>query len=169
MVIVLLPGEGGASFASTCQQIVDAYPNAPAVVLHTNQSENAHPKVEHHVFELLAASLDIQKLSDRIRSVLARWQRFEELKSQATTLQHLESTTDPVYFDFRPDTGTFCPSPQLRQIIGHSEDGNSMAPTPLLDCIHTDDGALFAGTLFEAARSGTPFCVQMRLTDASGR
>jgi len=169
MIVLLLPGEGGSSFAATCQQIVDAYPDAPCVVLHTPQSENSHPTVEHHVFELLPASIDIQKLSDSVRSVLARWHRFEELKAQATTLQQLESTTDLVYFDFRPDTGTFRPSTQLQQIIGHFEDGDSMAPTPLLDCIHTDDRALFAGTLFEAARSGTPFCVQIRLTDTSGR
>ena len=118
---------------------------------------------------MLPASLDLTKVADHIRSVLARWHRFEELKSQATTLQHLESTTDLVYFDFRPDTGTFCPSPQLQQIIGHYAETKSMAPTPLLDCIHTDDRAIFAGTLFEAARSGTPFCVQIRLSDASGR
>ena len=169
MVILLLPGEGGANFASTCLQIVDAYPDSPAVVLHTPASESAHPTIEHHVFELLPASIELAKVSEHVRSVLARWHRFEELKTQAKTLQQLESTTDLVYFDFRPETGTFCPSLQLRQIIGHHEKSDSMAPTPLLDRIHSDDRALFAGTLFEAARSGTPFCVQIRLTDVSGR
>ena len=169
MVILLLPGEGGEHFVSTCMKIAESFPNAPAVVMHTAQSECAHPTVDHHVFELLPASLDAARVPDHIRAVLARWQRFEELKSQAITLQQLESTTDLVYFDFRPDTGTFCPSTQLRQIIGHYEETDSMAPSPLLDCIHTDDRALFAGTLFEAARSGTPFCVQIRLTDCNGR
>ncbi|GEM_PF-2740932 len=168
MIILLLPGNGGTDFASTCTKIVEAYPKAPAVVLHTPQSEHAHPCVDHHVFELLPASIDLTKVAEHVRAVLARWHRFEELKSQATTLQRLESTMDLVYFDFRPDTGTFCPSPQLQRLIGYHEDGDSMAPTPLLDCIHTDDRALFAGTLFEAARSSTPFCVQIRLTDANG-
>ncbi len=169
MVILLLPGEGGPGFASTCLQIVDAYPDSPAIVLHTEASEGAHPTIDHHVFELLPAATELDKVSEHIRSVLARWHRFEELKNQAKTLQRLESTTDLVYFDFRPETGTFCPSLQLRQIIGHHEKSDSMAPTPLLDRIHSDDRALFAGTLFEAARSGTPFCVQIRLTDVSGR
>lgn len=93
MVILILPGKGGANFASTCLEIVEAYPDAPAVVLHTPASENAHPTVDHHVFELLPASLDLSKVADHIRSVLARWHRFEELKHQAITLQHLESTT----------------------------------------------------------------------------
>ena len=169
MVILLLPGNGGAAFAAACLQIVEAYPSVPAVVLHTAKSENSHPTVDHHVFELLPASLDLDRVSDHIRAVLARWHRFEELKNQATTLQQLESTTDLVYFDFRPDRGTFCPSKQLRQIIGHDSESDTMAPSPLLDCIHSDDRALFAGTLFEASRSGTPFCVQIRLTDAKGR
>ncbi len=168
MVILVMPGEGDSNLASTCVSIAEAYPTAPAVVLHTLASEHAHPTVDHHVFELLPASLPLAKLPDHLRSVLARWQRFEELKSSAATLQRLESTTDLAYFDFRPDTGTFCPSDQLRQIIGHHADGDSMAPSPLLDCIHSDDRALFAGTLFEAARSGTPFCVQIRLTDSCG-
>ncbi|MEM9177142.1 MAG: EAL domain-containing protein [Myxococcota bacterium] len=168
MIVLLLPGGGGREFASTCLKIIEAYPKAPAVVLHTATSENAHPCVDHHVFELLPASLDLTRVAEHVRAVLARWQRFEELKAQATTLQRLESTMDLVYFDFRPDTGTFCPSPQLQRLIGYHEDGDSMAPTPLLDCIHTDDRALFAGTLFEAARSSTPFCVQIRLTDVNG-
>ena len=169
MVVLLLPGAGGLEFAATCEQIVEAFPCAPAIVLHTPLSENAHPCVDHHVFELLPASIDFARVADHVRAVLARWQRFEELKSQATTLQQLESTMDLVYFDFRPDTGTFCPSPQLQRLIGYHEDGDTMAPTPLLDCIHTDDRALFAGTLFEAARSSTPFCVQIRLTDVNGK
>jgi diguanylate cyclase (GGDEF)-like protein len=169
MVILLLPGEGGEKFVSICLRIAETFPHAPAIVLHSAASEHAHPAVDHHVFELLPASIRPESISDHVRAVLARWMRFEELKSQATTLQQLESTTDLVYFDFRPDTGTFCPSKQLRQIIGHYEETDSMAPSPLLDCIHTDDRALFAGTLFEAARSGTPFCVQIRLTDANGR
>ncbi len=168
MVLVLLPGSGGSQFASTCTQLVDAYPNAPAVVLHTPESESAHPTVDHHVFELLPASLDPARIADHIRAVLARWQRFEELKRQATTLQQLESTTDLVYFDFRPDTGALRPSAQLREIIGEKKSEDLISPTSLLDCIHPDDRALFTGTLFEAARSGTPFCVQIRLTDASG-
>lgn len=169
MVLLLLPGEGGESFAATCQRIVESYPKAPAIVLHTATSEHAHPAVDHHVFELLPASLELDQVADHVRAVLARWRRFEELKRQATTLQQLESTTDLVYFDFRPDTGTFSPSPQLRAIIGHADPEDSMQPSPLLDCIHTDDRALFAGTLFEAARSGTPFCFQIRLTDATGK
>lgn len=169
MVILMLPGDGGPRFASVCEQIVAAHPDAPAVVLHTAASENAHPTVDHHVFELLPASLELTKLAEHVRSVLARWKRFEELKNQASTLQRLESTTDLVYFDFRPETGTFCPSQQLRDIIGDCGDSDTMAPTPLLDRIHSDDRALFAGTLFEAARSGTPFCVQIRLTDARER
>lgn len=168
MIILMLPGLGGPEFAATCAEIVEAYPSAPAVVLHTRDSERAHPCVDHHVFELLPASTDFGTVPDSIRAVLARWQRFEELKSQATTLQRLESTMDLVYFDFRPDTGTFCPSPQLQRLIGYHESADAMAPTPLLDCIHSDDRAVFAGTLFEAARSGTPFCVQIRLTDANG-
>lgn len=167
MVVLMLPGTGGSAFAKKCLQIVESYPDAPAIVLHTPVSENAHPTVDHHVFELLPASLELTRLAEHVRSLLARWQRFEELKSQAITLQRLESTTDLVYFDFRPDTGTFCPSPQLRQLIGQYEETDSMAPTPLLDRIHSDDRALFAGTLFEAARSGTPFCVQIRLTDTN--
>jgi diguanylate cyclase (GGDEF)-like protein len=169
MVVVLLPGQGGPGFASTCLQIAEAYPHAPAIVLHTAESETAHPTVDHHVFELLPASHGLERLPKEVRSVLARWQRFEELKKQAITLQQLESTTDLVYFDFRPETGTFCPSPQLRQIIGHHEESDSISPSPLLDCVHTDDRALFVGTLFEAARSGTPFCFQIRMTDATGR
>ena len=168
-VILILPGSGAADLASICSRIADSYPDSPAIVYHTPQSESAHPTIDHHVFELLPASIDPVKIPDHILTVFARWQRFEDLKASATTLQRLESTTDLVYFDFRPETGTFCPSPQLRQIIGHDDPSDQMAPTPLLDCIHTDDRALFAGTLFEAARSSTPFCVQIRLTDATGR
>ena len=167
-VILMLPGSGGPQLASTCTKISDAYPHAPAVVYHTAESENAHPAVDDHVFELLPASLALTALPEHILTVLKRWQRFEELKSSAVTLQRLESTMDLVYFDFRPATGTFRPSRQLRRIIGHDTETDAMAPSPLLDCIHTDDRALFAGTLFEAARSGTPFCVQIRLTDANG-
>lgn len=98
-------------------------------------------------------------------AVLARRQRLEDLKKQATTLQHLESTTELVYFDLRPETENFCPSPQLRQIIDYPGASESMAPSPFLDHIHSDDRALFAGTLFDAIRSGTPFCVQTRLTN----
>jgi diguanylate cyclase (GGDEF)-like protein len=168
-IVLMLPGSGGPNLASTCMKIAEAYPNAPAVVLHTPGSENVHPAIDHHVFELLPGSLALEKVPDHILTVLARWQRFEQLKASATTLQQLESTIDLAYFDFRPDTGTFCPSSQLREIIGQHEPTDAMAPTPFLDCIHTDDRALFAGTLFEAARSGTPFCLQIRLTDASGR
>ena len=168
-VILILPGSGGEMLSSLCDKIAGGYPDAPAIVFHTTKSESAHPAVDHHVFELLPASTELVNVSDHIRTVFARWRRFEELKASATTLQRLESTTDLVYFDFRPETGTFCPSPQLRQIIGHYDPSDLMAPSPLLDCIHTDDRALFAGTLFEAARSATPFCVQIRLTDANGR
>ena len=87
------------------------------------KSENVHPAIDHHVFELLPASMDPEKLSKHILTVRARWQRFEELKASAATLQHLESTTNLVYFDFRPDTGTFCPSRQLRAIIGQLSHG----------------------------------------------
>jgi diguanylate cyclase (GGDEF)-like protein len=168
-VILMLPGSDGSDLTSICLKIAGAYPDAPAVVFHTARSERVHPAIDHHVFELLPASLDFEKVPKQILTVLARWQRFEELKVSAVTLQRLESTTDLVYFDFRPDTGTFCPSRQLREILGHPEPTDSMAPTPFLECIHTDDRALFAGTLFEAARSGTPFCLQIRLTDTSGR
>ena len=168
-VILILPGSGEVDLASLCERIAEGYPHSPAVVYHTPGSESAHPAIDHHVFELLPASIDVTKVPDHLRTVYARWQRFEDLKASATTLQRLESTTDLVYFDFRPETGTFCPSPQLRQIIGHDDPSDLMAPSPLLDCIHSDDRALFAGTLFEAARSATPFCVQIRLTDASGR
>jgi diguanylate cyclase (GGDEF)-like protein len=168
-VILMLPGSDGSDLTSICLKIAEAYPDAPAVVFHTARSERVHPAIDHHVFELLPASLDFEKVPKQILTVLARWQRFEELKVSAVTLQRLESTTDLVYFDFRPDTGTFCPSRQLREILGHPEPTDSMAPTPFLECIHTDDRALFAGTLFEAARSGTPFCLQIRLTDTSGR
>ena len=44
-----------------------------------------------------------------------------------------------------------------------------MQPNPLIERIHKDDRELFAGTLFEAAKTGTPFCIQIRLTDVSGR
>ena len=168
-VVLMLPGNDGADLTPICLKIAEAYPHAPAVVFHTARSECAHPAIDHHVFELLPASLDFEKVPPQILTALARWQRFEELKVSAVTLQCLESTTDLVYFDFRPDTGTFCPSRQLREILGHHEPSDSMAPTPFLECIHTDDRALFAGTLFEAARSGTPFCLQIRLTDTSGR
>lgn len=168
-VILMLPGSDGSDLTSICLKIAGAYPDAPAVVFHTARSERVHPAIDHHVFELLPASLDFEKVPKQMLTVLARWQRFEELKVSAVTLQRLESTTDLVYFDFRPDTGTFCPSRQLREILGHPEPTDSMAPTPFLECIHTDDRALFAGTLFEAARSGTPFCLQIRLTDTSGR
>jgi diguanylate cyclase (GGDEF)-like protein len=168
-VILMLPGSDGSDLTSICLKIAGAYPDAPAVVFHTARSERVHPAIDHHVFELLPASLDFEKVPKQILTLLARWQRFEELKVSAVTLQRLESTTDLVYFDFRPDTGTFCPSRQLRKILGHPEPTDSMAPTPFLECIHTDDRALFAGTLFEAARSGTPFCLQIRLTDTSGR
>lgn len=168
-VVLMLPGSGGTSLVDICMKIAESYPHAPAVVLHTSSSENVHPAIDHHVFELLPASIEVEKVPDHILTVLARWQRFEQLKISATTLQQLESTIDLAYFDFRPDTGTFCPSSQLREIIGQREATDAMAPTPFLECIHTDDRALFAGTLFEAARSGTPFCLQIRLTDASGR
>ena len=168
-VFLMLPGAGGEQLASTCMNIASAYPDVPAVVFHTAESESAHPTIDHHVFELLPASLDQSKIPHHILTVLARWQRFEALKFSAATLQRLESTTDLIYFDFRPDNGTFCPSRQLRDIIGHHEPSEIMKPSPFLDCIHTDDRALFAGTLFEAARSGTPFCLQIRLTDTSGR
>ena len=168
-VVLMLPGAGGSQLASICIKIAKAYPDAPTIVLHTADSEGAHPAIDHHVFELLPASLDLKKVPSQILTLLARWQRFEQLKASAATLQRLESTIDLAYFDFRPETGTFCPSPQLREIIGHHEPSDSMAPSPFLDCIHSDDRALFAGTLFEAARSGTPFCLQIRLTDVSGR
>lgn len=168
-VILMLPGSNGADLTPICLKIAEAYPHAPAVVMHTARSETVHPAIDHHVFELLPASIAVDQVPRQLLTVLARWRRFEELKTSAVTLQQLESTTDLVYFDFRPETGTFCPSRQLREIIGQHEPTDSMAPTPFLDCIHTDDRALFAGTLFEAARSGTPFCLQIGLTDTSGR
>jgi diguanylate cyclase (GGDEF)-like protein len=168
-VVVMLAGSGGSDLAAVCMKIAELMPESPAVVVHTAASENAHPSVDHHVFELLPASLAIEKIPQHVLTVHARWKRFEDLKHSATTLQRLESTTDLVYFDFRPDTGTFCPSLQLREIIGQPEPIDAMAPGPFLDSIHTDDRALFAGTLFEAARSGTPFCLQIRMTDRSGR
>ena len=82
--------------------------------------------------EMLPASLDLEKAPDHVLTVFARWQRFEKLKASATTLQHLESTIDLAYFDFRPDTGTFCPSLQLREVIGQREPTDAMAPWPTL-------------------------------------
>ena len=84
-------------------------------------------------------------MPEHVRAVMARWQRFEELKSSAATLQRLESTTDLIYFDFRPDTGTFRPSAQMRQILGLTPSLDPMAPGSLLDRMHSDDRALFAG------------------------
>jgi diguanylate cyclase (GGDEF)-like protein len=168
MVILILPGAGGEALRRTCREIAEAHPSTPAIILHTAESESAHPAIDDHVFELLPASVEPASVPEHVRAVMARWHRFEELKAAAATLQRLESTTDLVYFDFRPDTGTFRPSPQLRQILGLKPASESMAPGSLLDRMHTDDRALFAGTLFEAARSGTPFCVPIRLTDASG-
>jgi len=168
-VILLLAGSGGTDLAAVCADVAEHHPLSPVVVLHTPASEAEHPTLDDHVFELLPASADLKKIPLHIRAVLARWARFEDLKASALTLQNLESTTDLIYFDFRPDTGTFLPSRQLREIIGHHEPTDAMAPTPFLDCIHTDDRALFAGTLFEAARSGVPFTLQIRITDARGR
>ncbi|MBY0401572.1 EAL domain-containing protein [Myxococcota bacterium] len=168
-VILLLPGRGGPGLTDRCLEIAERHPTIPAVVLHSAESESAHPAIDHHVFELLPATLEYSRVADHIRAVLARWHRFEELKSSAATLQRLESTTDLIYFDFRPDTGTFRPSPQLRQILGLSAPTATMPPASLLDRMHSDDRALFAGTLFEAARSGTPFCLPIRLTDTAGR
>jgi diguanylate cyclase (GGDEF)-like protein len=168
-ILLLLPGSGVENLATKCLEICETHPDTPAIILHTPESETCHPALEQHVFELLPASLEIDRLPDHIRAVLARWQRFEELKHSAVTLQHLESTTDLVYFDFRPETGTFRPSKQMRLLLGLANPVDSIEPTPLLDSIDTEDRALFAGTLFEAARSGTPFCVQIRLTDSSGR
>jgi len=169
MVILLLPGRGGSALTNACLEIARSFPSTPAIVFHTKDSERAHPAIDHHVFELLPASTEPARLPEHVRAVMARWQRFEELKNSAATLQRLESTTDLVYFDFRPDTGTFRPSAQMRQLLGLPDPTDAMAPASLLDRMHSDDRALFAGTLFEAARSGTPFCVPIRLTDANGR
>ena len=168
MVILVLPGRGGATLLSTCLEIARTFPSTPAIVFHTSESEQTHPAIDYHVFELLPASLEATRVPDHVRAVMARWHRFEELKSAAATLQRLESTTDLVYFDFRPDTGNFRPSPQMRQILGLTGPTEAMAPGSLLDRMHSDDRALFTGTLFEAARSGTPFCVPIRITDAEG-
>ncbi|MEE8166827.1 MAG: sensor domain-containing diguanylate cyclase, partial [Myxococcota bacterium] len=168
-LLLMLPGSGSENLTSKCLELAETYPDSPAVVLHTSESEKSHPPIEHHVFELLPASLALSSLSQHLYAVLARWSRFEKLKSSAATLQQLESTMDLVYFDFNPETGTFRPSKQLRRLIGLNDLNEPMAPSHLLDCIHSDDRALFAGTLFEAARSGTPFCMQIRLTDATGR
>jgi GGDEF domain-containing protein len=168
-LVLMLPGSGSRDLLERCRELCQAHPNAPAMILHTAETEAAHPAIGYHVFELLPASIELGKVPEHVRAVLARWHRFEELKSSATTLQHLESTTELVYFDFRPDSGTFRPSRQLRGLIGQPEADDAMPPSPLLDRIHTADRALFAGTLFEAARSGTPFCVQIRLTDAHDR
>ena len=168
MLILILPGHGGPELMATCLAIAQAHPSTPAIVLHTAESERAHPAIDHHVFELLPASCEYARVPEHVRAVLARWHRFEELKTSAATLQRLESTTDLVYFDFRPDIGTFRPSLQMRQILGLTDSSEAMAAGSLLDRMHSDDRALFAGTLFEAARSGTPFCVQIRLTDSVG-
>ncbi len=168
MVILILPGAAGSALRERCLELAESYPSTPAIIFHTAESEGAHPAIDHHVFEFLPPSIESASLPEHVRAVLARWQRFEELKASAATLQRLESTTDLVYFDFRPDTGTFRPSPQLRQILGLPPAAEAMAPGSLLDRMHTDDRALFAGTLFEAARSGTPFCVPIRLTDSNG-
>jgi len=169
MVILVLPGRGGPALTATCLEIARSHPSTPAIVLHTRDSEQGHPAIDHHVFELLPASIEFARVPEHVRAVMARWQRFEELKASAATLQRLESTTELVYFDFRPDTGTFRPSFQLRQLLGLPDPTDAMAPASLLDRMHSDDRAIFAGTLFEAARSGTPFCVPIRLTDAQGQ
>ncbi len=168
MVILILPGRGGPQLRKACLAIAQDHPSTPAIILHTAESERAHPAIDHHVFELLPASIEHDRVPELVRAVMARWQRFEELKSSAATLQRLESVTDLIYFDFRPDTGTFRPSAQMRQILGLTASVDPMAPGSLLDRMHSDDRAIFAGTLFEAARSGTPFCVPIRLTDADG-
>ena len=169
-VVLMLPGRHAADLGSRCAELAEVHPEIPAVILHTAVSERVHPAMDQHVFELLPASIELAQVPEHVRAVLARWQRFEELKRSALTLQHLESTLDLVYFDFRPETGTFRPSRQLRELIGQpASESDAIAPSPLLDCIHTEDRALFAGTLFEAARSGTPFCVQIRMTDVHGR
>ncbi len=168
-VMLMLPGSSPDDLAAHCLEMAGAFPGAPTVVLHTPESELHHPALEDHVFELLPASLDPARLPDHIRAVLSRWQRFEQLKASAVTLQRLESTVELVYFDFRPETGTFRPSRQMRHVLGIEAPEPVIAPGNVLDRIHTDDRALFAGTLFEASRSGTPFCVQIRLTDATGR
>lgn len=168
-LLLLLPGSGNDDLLGTCLALAEAYPNSPAVIFHTRESERCHPSIEHHVFELVPASVEAPKIVDHLRSVLSRWRRFEELKNSAASLAKLESTVELAYFDFRPETGTFRPSRQLRQWVGMESETQTMAPSPLLDRIHSDDRAVFAGTLFEAARSGTPFCVQIRMNDANGR
>jgi diguanylate cyclase (GGDEF)-like protein len=168
-ILLVLPGAGEANLESVCLELSEAFPTAPAVVLHTPESEVIHLGIEHHVFELLPASLDFAKIPEHLLTVLSRWNRIEKLKASAATLQQLESTLDLVYFDFRPDTGAFMPSRQLRNLLGLDDPLDQMAPSPLLERIHSDDRASFAGTLFEAARTGTPFCLPIRLTDADGR
>jgi len=169
-LVLMLPGHGGPALRDRCLELASELPDSPAVILHTAESERSHPALDHHVFELLPASIDLDDVPGHLLAVLARWQRFEELKRSAATLQHLESTLDLVYFDFQPETGTFRPSRQLRRLIGESDiELDRMAPSPLLDRVHTEDRALFAGTLFEASRSGTPFCVQVRILDPHGR
>ncbi|MEZ4353875.1 MAG: EAL domain-containing protein [Myxococcota bacterium] len=166
-IVMLLPGSGGPALATAAARIAERWPSSPAVVLHTPESEGAHPAIEDHVFELLPASMETERIPAHVRAVVARWKRFEELKQSATALQRLESVTDLVYFDFRPDTGTFALSRQMRRLIGQPATEHGLEPSALLDRIHTDDRALFAGTLFEAARSGTPFSVQIRLADTN--
>jgi hypothetical protein len=156
-LVLMLPGCGGPELPKHCRELCQAHPNAPAMILHTAESEASRAAIDYYGFELLPASIELAKVPEHVLKVLSPWSRFAELKRAATTLQHLESTAELVYFDFRPEAETFRPSRQLRELIGQPEAGDVMPPSPLLDRIHTADRALFAGTLFEAARSGTPF------------
>ncbi|MBW2499677.1 MAG: EAL domain-containing protein [Deltaproteobacteria bacterium] len=168
-LVLMLPGRGGLELPKRCRELCQAHPNAPAMILHTAESEASRATIDYYGFELLPASIELAKVPEHVLKVLSPWSRFAELKRAATTLQHLESTAELVYFDFRPEAETFRPSRQLRELIGQPEAGDVKPPSPLLDRIHTADRALFAGTLFEAARSGTPFCLQIRLNDAHDR
>jgi len=168
-IVLVLPNRDSPNLQAACDEVCLACPGSAIVVLPSIGSEADHRSLEHHTYELLPASVEWTKLPAHLRGVLARWKRIEKLKTSAATLQHLESTIDLVYFDFRPETGVFLPSKQLRVLVGLDEPDDLMQPSPLLDRIHTDDRAVFTGTLFEAARTRTPFCIPIRITGADGR
>ncbi|MEZ4290344.1 MAG: GGDEF domain-containing protein [Myxococcota bacterium] len=136
-IVMLLPGSGGPALATAAARIAERWPSSPAVVLHTPESEGAHPAIEDHVFELLPASMETERIPAHVRAVVARWKRFEELKQSATALQRLESVTDLVYFDFRPDTGTFALSRQMRRLIGQPATEHGLEPSTPCSTVST--------------------------------
>jgi len=167
---LLLPGTGqGPALATVCARLAEAMPQVPTVLLHSIQTERSLDSEFESVFVALPACVDSHGLAARLPRIVARWEEVQRLTSRDRTLERLETTTGLIYFDFRSDDGTFSTSVQLQHMIGHAPENARMSPSPLLERIHTDDRALFAGTLFEAARSGAPFGMRVRLNDVTGR